>query len=221
MAWNVKWQCALLALVVACSKDDDDGGSETDAVDCDCMLGAYVPACGVDGMTYDATCGTQCVPVEVACMGECPCGAGSTATSGEGTADGTGESGASETSETSTTMGLDPCDCMLGAYVPACGVDGMTYDATCGLECVPVDVLCMAECPCPEIQCGDRMTCGPQAPVCSEMIGGPAGSPTTYACDPLPAACDGLVPTCACVGSRGCECVEDPPGYFHVTCAAP
>ncbi|MCA9708763.1 MAG: hypothetical protein KDK70_23150 [Myxococcales bacterium] len=146
MAWNVKWQCALLALVVACSKDDDDGGSETDAVDCDCML---------------------------------------------------------------------------GAYVPACGVDGMTYDATCGLECVPVDVLCMAECPCPEIQCGDRMTCGPQAPVCSEMIGGPAGSPTTYACDPLPAACDGLVPTCACVGSRGCECVEDPPGYFHVTCAAP
>jgi hypothetical protein len=43
------------------------------AVDCDCALGAYVPVCGVDGQTYDAACGRECVPVSIACDGECPC----------------------------------------------------------------------------------------------------------------------------------------------------
>ena len=42
-------------------------------VNCDCLLGAYRPACGVDGMTYDATCGDACVPVAIACHNECPC----------------------------------------------------------------------------------------------------------------------------------------------------
>ena len=37
------------------------------------MLGAYVPVCGLDGNIYDATCGDECVPVEIACRGECPC----------------------------------------------------------------------------------------------------------------------------------------------------
>ena len=49
--------------------------------------------------------------------------------------------------------GGDPCDCDLGAYVPVCGVDGMTYDATCGTECVPVDVACQGECPCADPDC--------------------------------------------------------------------
>ncbi len=43
-------------------------------VDCGCVQGAYYPVCGVDGQTYDATCGIECVPVAVACQGECPCG---------------------------------------------------------------------------------------------------------------------------------------------------
>jgi hypothetical protein len=29
--------------------------------------------CGVDDTTYDASCGSECVPVEIACPGECPC----------------------------------------------------------------------------------------------------------------------------------------------------
>jgi hypothetical protein len=43
------------------------------AIDCQCGIDIYVPMCGVDGNTYDAACGIECVPVEVACEGECPC----------------------------------------------------------------------------------------------------------------------------------------------------
>lgn len=46
---------------------------EDEPVDCDCMRGAYVPVCGIDGETYDATCGRECVDVQIACSGPCPC----------------------------------------------------------------------------------------------------------------------------------------------------
>jgi hypothetical protein len=130
---------------------------------------------------------------------------------------------ATETTAAETTMGLDPCDCMLGAYFPACGVDGTTYDATCGVECVPVEILCLGvECPCPEIACGDQLMCGPTEPVCTTILGGPAGSEPSYSCGPVPEACEGMVPpTCACVADPGCMCMEDPPGYFQVDCAFP
>jgi hypothetical protein len=62
------------------------GGDATDAaaiadsrdsgVNCSCGRGAYVPTCGVDGKTYDAACGLTCVPVKIACAGQCPCPAG-------------------------------------------------------------------------------------------------------------------------------------------------
>jgi hypothetical protein len=52
------------------------------------------------------------------------------------------------------------CDCPLGAYVPVCGADGNTYDATCGVECVPVDIACQGECPCDQPSC--EVGCTPQ-----------------------------------------------------------
>jgi hypothetical protein len=42
-------------------------------VDCGCVRGAFTPVCGVDGQTHDATCGRSCVPVAIACEGQCPC----------------------------------------------------------------------------------------------------------------------------------------------------
>jgi hypothetical protein len=53
-------------------------------VNCGCGLRAYVPVCGVDGATYNAVCGVECVPVVVACDGECPCGGTGGSGSGSG-----------------------------------------------------------------------------------------------------------------------------------------
>lgn len=50
------------------------GANNTCEINCDCgVLGANFPVCGVDGRGYDTTCGVACVPVEIACMGTCPC----------------------------------------------------------------------------------------------------------------------------------------------------
>lgn len=216
-----RWLWVSLLGLAACPGESDDGSGSEGPNDCDCQLGAYVPVCGVDGMTYDATCGNECVAVEVECMGECPCGAISS-DSGGTTSDASGSGSGSDTTAAETTMGADPCDCVSGAYFPVCGVDGMTYDATCGVECVEAEILCVGfECPCPEIPCGDALMCGATEPVCTSSSGG-AEPVTNYECGPLPVACDGVVPpTCECAGQPGCECVEDPVGYFQVTCNLP
>lgn len=53
--------------------DMSSGGGTGGAVSgCDCDA-PYLPACGADGMTYDAGCGDECVPVDIACQGVCPC----------------------------------------------------------------------------------------------------------------------------------------------------
>lgn len=224
MRWGAWISVLLIAAACGGNPEDDGGGESETGADCNCPDAAYVPVCGVDGMTHDAACGVECVGVEIECMGECPCAAstGSTTSTTETTGDAT--SSGSTTSMAETTMGVDPCDCQVGAYYPVCGVDGMTYDASCGIECVEVEILCEGfECPCPELACGDMM-CEATEPVCTVSLPGPKG-PTIYDCGPIPPECDGVEPpTCDCVmplRPRGCSCTEDPVGHFEVTCAFP
>jgi hypothetical protein len=67
-------------------------------------------------------------------------------TEGNGSGGAGGSSSSSTASSTAATGGN--CDCGIGAYLPVCGVDGVTYDAACGRECVPVEIACEGECPC-------------------------------------------------------------------------
>ena len=81
------------------------------------------------------------------------------ACSGSAVVDDFGEGGAGGTTTTSTSTtgtagsGGDDCNCAVGAYVPVCGMDGVTYDAACGMHCVPVQVECEGQCPC--VDCDD------------------------------------------------------------------
>jgi hypothetical protein len=47
-------------------------GSTGTSGQCQCGAAAF-PVCGEDGNTYDAACGFDCVPVDVACEQPCPC----------------------------------------------------------------------------------------------------------------------------------------------------
>ncbi len=94
---------------------------------CNCVLGAYRPACGVDGKIYDSTCGDSCVPVAIACHSACPCSSG-----GVGGSTGQGGSGASSTGGSESLGTAFACGtgtCNVGAtycyqYYP--GVAGAT-----------------------------------------------------------------------------------------------
>ena len=73
------WTLPIVVVALGCGDDverssgPNGAGGTGGGANCNCRQGAYVPVCGVDGTTYDATCGTACVPVDIACQGECPC----------------------------------------------------------------------------------------------------------------------------------------------------
>jgi hydroxyacylglutathione hydrolase len=122
----------LALFVLAPSCGDDDGTTDTD--NCGCL--ATQPVCGIDGMSYDAGCGVQCVPVQIVCMSQCPCGSTTDPTaadtSGSATTD-PGSTTVSTTAEASTgadtsSSGGEPPACD-GVFPPA-WIDG----SACGEE---------------------------------------------------------------------------------------
>jgi hypothetical protein len=69
---------------------------------------------------------------------------------------------------------------------------------------------------------GKTFACGPKTctdqQLCYQFSGGPAGSPTSYNCNPL-ASCK----SCACMdpnATPGCRCSENQ-GFMTISCAAP
>jgi hypothetical protein len=116
------------------------GGSG--GVDCDCALGAYIPVCGVDGMTHDATCGVACVPVDIQCRGECPCdgsggGGGAGGSSGAGAGGSGGDASctnpdsgtfAVEYETRGTTVGQN------GSFSDECDADGDLVEYGCEVD---------------------------------------------------------------------------------------
>jgi hypothetical protein len=188
----------------------------------DCWLRAVVIAaisiagCGGDDGTAGSSSGEEGAgedPTEGDPVGT----TSSPGTTSTATSDGS-EAPPGSSGEEERTGGPD-CDCMLGAYAPVCGVDGMTYDSICGMECVPVDIACEGECPCTGFMCGE-MACERGEQVCRTTTGGPAGSRPSYQCETVPEPClpD---PDCSCFPEIGCMCSEDPEDHFQIECFAP
>ena len=104
------------------------GGSATTGtggVDCSCVRGAYVPVCGTNGVTYDATCGDSCVPVAIECRHQCPCTStgGASSVGGSSALAATGGNSSGGTSSTSTAAGgLCGSNCSVNSTVVSiCG----------------------------------------------------------------------------------------------------
>jgi hypothetical protein len=146
---------------------------------------------------------------------------GSTAGVGGGSAGTSSAQGGTHTGGLAGTGGSVDCGCVRGAYVPVCGVDGQTYDATCGDACVPVAIQCRTQCPCAAGTGGTAGTggstgtstdyCGGCAAdqICVFQVGGPG--PSHYVCA-TNAACT-LSGACACIVGQGtCAPVPTPAG---------
>lgn len=109
-------------------------------------------------------------------------------------------------------------------YSPTCACDGMVYGNECDAARAGVDVSTISTCPAPEpnqFNCGHGF-CDSTTQYCQRTYADVPGTSDSYICAPLPAACAGMPPSCACIGDP-CgapipgECVATGIG-FRVSC---
>ena len=159
------------------SQGGQSGAGGSSGSDCGCLRGGYLPVCGVDGRTYDAICGRDCVPVSIQCDSACPCagmgGSGGSLGGAGGSAGSTGGANAGAAGSQSggaagaagIACGTETCAenqyCRAGCNgtggpvgPPRCWPlpPECVGNATCACICGPTSLFCTPGAP--EIQCG-------------------------------------------------------------------
>jgi hypothetical protein len=109
-------------------------------------------------------------------------------------------------------------------YSPTCACNGMVYGNNCEAAGAGFDVSDISSCMPPmanQFNCGHGF-CDSVTEYCAKTYSDVGGTPDSYVCAPLPAACAGMQPSCACIGNP-CgapipgECVATGIG-FKVSC---
>lgn len=87
-------------------------------------------------------------------------------------------------------------------YSPTCACDGKVYSNSCDANGAGFDISDLGGCMPPEanlFNCG-HMFCNSTTEFCRKTYTDVPGTPDSYGCAPLPAACAGGAPSCACIG---------------------
>ncbi len=87
-------------------------------------------------------------------------------------------------------------------YMPVCACDGMVYGNDCDAAGAGFDVSDLGGCMPPQttqFNCG-HLFCDAATQYCLRTYADTPNLPDSYSCAPLPAACTGTPPSCACIG---------------------
>ncbi|MFT3837466.1 MAG: Kazal-type serine protease inhibitor domain-containing protein [Myxococcaceae bacterium] len=108
-------------------------------------------------------------------------------------------------------------------YQPVCGCDGQVYPNECVANQAGVDVSVSNNCTPPNgyFSCGWAF-CAEASSYCTKTLGGAAGNPGSYSCDPFPSTC-GTSPSCQCLSGQTCGgmCTGDVNNGLTLTCLTP
>jgi hypothetical protein len=105
-------------------------------------------------------------------------------------------------------------------YSPTCACDNKVYGNACEAQAAGVDINDFGGCPAPKgmFECGHSF-CAAGVAYCERTFSDVVGQPHSFACRPLPAACEpGL--SCACLKGEPCGdgCQQVGPGALLVNC---